>query len=63
MKNEKLVHARKSKVLTQPELAKRLGLSITGYWRKENGYRSFSEQEIKKICEILEVEPTDIFFN
>lgn len=63
MRNEKLIYARKSKVLTQEELAKKIGLSITGYWRKENGYRSFTEQEIQKICEVLEVKPADIFFN
>lgn len=63
MKNDKLVYARKSKVLSQDALAKKIGISITAYWKKENGHRLFTEPEMKKICEVLEVEPTDIFFN
>lgn len=62
-KNLKLEQVRKSKGVTQQALANELNLSVTGYWRKENGRRSFNESEIKKICEFLKVKPTHIFFN
>lgn len=61
--NFKLKEARSIKGLTQGELANKIGLSLYGYQRKENGEGQFTEKEMKQICEILELEVTDIFFN
>lgn len=61
--NWKLKEARSERDLTQEELANIIGLSLYGYQRKENGEGQFTEREMKKICEVLEKEVTDIFFN
>ena len=61
--NYKLKEARGRKGLTQIQLAEAIGLSTIGYSRKENGIRKFTEEEIKNICQVLEMEVTDIFFN
>ena len=61
--NYKLKEARHRRGFSQERLAKAIGLSMFGYLRKENGTRNFTEKEIKKICEVLDYEITDIFFN
>lgn len=61
--NFKLRGARAEKGYTQEKLAKAIGLSRFGYIQKEKGINNFTEMEIKKICEVLEKEVTDIFFN
>lgn len=36
--------------MTQVEMAKKAGINIATYNRKENGIRQFNESEIKKIA-------------
>lgn len=62
MPNKELKKARIDKEITQSEISKRLKMNIATYNRKENGSTEFTESEIKKVCEILEVQPQDIFF-
>lgn len=50
---------------TQSKLARYLGLSTQGYYRKEKGYQDFTQTEIKKIIEKYNLKPEevmDIFF-
>jgi transcriptional regulator with XRE-family HTH domain len=42
---------------TQLEMARKLGLSATGYNHKENGKRQFTLEEFVTICKILETDP------
>lgn len=62
MPNKELKKARIDKEITQAEISKCLGMNIATYNRKENGAREFTESEIKRVCEILGVQPQDIFF-
>lgn len=48
--------------LKQSDIAKQLNISITTYNRKENGLRDFKESEIRRICEIFNKKPDEIFF-
>lgn len=48
---------------TQEEMAKMLNTDQSSYSRKENGKRSFTWDEIKKIKEILDVTYEDILDN
>lgn len=61
--NFKLRGARAEKGMSQAKLAEAIGLSRYGYFQKEKGINSFTEIEMKKICQVLEKEVTDIFFN
>lgn len=62
MPNKELKKARIDKGLTQVEISKLAGMNIATYNRKENGIREFTESEIKKIAEILEVDIKKVFF-
>lgn len=42
-------------------MAQKLGLSMNGYWAKENGVRKTSIQEALKIAKILDVDVNAIF--
>jgi len=61
--NRKLKGARVEKGYSQDRLAEALGMPVVTYRTKENGISVFTEMEIKKICELLEKDVTDIFFN
>ena len=43
--------------MTQLDMAKRLGMSVTAYNLKESGKRQFSLDEFILICEILDTDP------
>ncbi len=45
---------------TQLEMAKKLGLSATGYNQKENGKRQFTLEEFILICKILGTNPESL---
>jgi len=45
---------------TQREMARKLGLSATGYNHKENGKRQFTLEEFILICKILEANPDSL---
>lgn len=57
----KLKGARVEKGLTQEAMAERIGISTYSYLMKENGKRDFTLTEMKKICEILDKELSEIF--
>ena len=59
--NYKLKGARVEKGLTQEDIAKMIGISTYSYLMKENGKRDFTLTEMKKICEILDKELSEIF--
>jgi len=60
--NLKLKVLRLEHNLKQADMAKLLKISETTYNRKENGITEFTESEIKKICEIFNKKPEEIFF-
>ena len=60
--NIRLKLARIERELTQQQLADAIGMTQKGYSLRENGKIAFREEEIAKICEVLEMEVTDIFF-
>lgn len=45
------------KGLTQAELAKKLGLSVTSYNQKELGHIQFRLDEFIHICHVLDTDP------
>lgn len=60
-RHSKLKGIRVEKGLTQEDMAKRIGISTYSYLMKENGKRDFTLTEMKKICEILGTELSEIF--
>ncbi|MGI6435500.1 MAG: helix-turn-helix transcriptional regulator [Syntrophomonadaceae bacterium] len=46
--------------LTQLQMARKLGLSATGYNHKENGKRQFTLEEFISICKILGADPDSL---
>lgn len=46
--------------LTQIQMARKLGLSATGYNHKENGKRQFTLEEFVLICKILGANPDSL---
>lgn len=44
------------KGLTQMDLARRMGLSWTGFWYKVTGKNSFTVDEVRKIRDILNLD-------
>jgi putative transcriptional regulator len=60
--NMRLKLARIERGLTQQQLADAIGKTQKDYSLRENGKIAFREDEISKICEVLEMEVTDIFF-
>lgn len=61
--NFRLKEARAEKNITQKELADAVGITVMTYNLKENGKRAFVEEEIAKICAVLEKSADEIFFN
>jgi putative transcriptional regulator len=60
-RHSKLKGARVEKGLTQEDMAEKIGISTYSYLMKENGKRDFTLTEMKKICEILNKELSEIF--
>jgi transcriptional regulator with XRE-family HTH domain len=61
MKKIKLIIMRKSKKITQLDMATYLKISQTQYYKRESGIVKISEQEWRKIAKLLEVSVDDIF--
>lgn len=61
MKKIKLIIMRKSKKITQLDMATYLKISQTQYYKRESGIVKISEQEWQKIAKLLEVSVDDIF--
>ena len=56
---EKMKEKRKS----IPDMCRMLGISRSAFYRKRNGISEFTQSEILKIVEFLELDsPMDIFF-
>ena len=56
----KLKHLREDRVISQRELARMAGLTHVTVWRLENGYTEAHAQTIRKLAEVLEVEPREL---
>ncbi|WP_294243163.1 helix-turn-helix transcriptional regulator [uncultured Chryseobacterium sp.] len=61
MKKIKLIIMRKSKKITQLDMATYLKISQTQYYKRESGVVKISEQEWQKIATLLDVSVDDIF--
>ncbi len=59
--NENLISLRKSKNLSQEEIADRLGVSRQAISKWENGQAMPETTNVLKLCEILEVTPNELF--
>jgi transcriptional regulator with XRE-family HTH domain len=57
---EKLKRLRVDRVLSQRELARRAGLTHATVWRLENGFRDARPRTIRRLAEVLGVEPKDL---
>ena len=53
--------ARKLKNLTQSDVAKRLGILQPAYARFESGKFQLSYEQIKELCDYLEITPDFLF--
>ena len=56
----KLKRLREDRVLSQRELARMAGLTHVTVWRLENGFTEAHAQTIRKLAEVLEVEPREL---
>ena len=63
MNRAKLKGLRVEKGFTQEKLANELNISVRSYLLKENGIREFTESEISKLGEVLNVHPSIFFAN
>ncbi len=61
--NYKLKALRMESGLKQEELARKSGIALTTYVRKENGITEFTVSECERIAQVLQENPVDIFFN
>lgn len=61
-KIEKLQIIRNDKNITYKNMAELLGVSKTYYWQIENGKRRLTYEFAKKIANILNLKPDDIFY-
>ena len=58
-----LVYEMKKKQISTEELCRRLNISTTSFYRKCNGITEFTQSEIQKIIDVLNLEsPVPIFF-
>lgn len=57
----KLKGKRVEKGLTQPEIAKLIGMATSTYNMKENGIREFSMSECIELMKVLDCKFEDIF--
>ena len=46
----------------QIDLAQKIGMPVSTYIRKENGYAEFTVSEVQKICSIFNKTAEEIFF-
>jgi transcriptional regulator with XRE-family HTH domain len=56
----KLKRLREDQVLSQRELARKAGLTQMTVWRLENGFEHAHPQTIRKIADVLGVEPREL---
>ncbi len=58
---EKIRMLRLSKGYSQEYIASRIGIETVNYGRIERGQAKLTVERLLKICEILEVSPSDLF--
>ena len=56
----KLRGQKKKKFATQEEFAIALGMSTVALSSKLNGHTFFTQPQIKKACELLSIEPSEV---
>jgi transcriptional regulator with XRE-family HTH domain len=56
----KMKALRQERVLSQRELARMAGLTQMTVWRLENGYRDAHPGTIRKLAQVLGVEPKEL---
>ena len=56
----KLLGRMREKGITQEKLAEMIGISGVTMSKKLNGKSEWTQVEINKVCEILEIDPADI---
>jgi len=61
MKKEKLIQIRKQKKISQANIATFLKISQTQYQKRESGKIKISDEEWKRMAQLLEVEVEEIF--
>ncbi|SDM08511.1 helix-turn-helix transcriptional regulator [Chryseobacterium taihuense] len=61
MKKEKLIQTRKTKKISQADMAIFLKISQTQYQKREAGKIKISDEEWKRMAQLLEVEVEEIF--
>lgn len=52
--------ARARRGMTQADVARKMGVSVTAYTLKENGKRIFTLPNIQKLAQFLNLEPVEI---
>ena len=57
---QKLKRLREDRVLSQRELAREAGLAQGTVWRIENGFSDVHPSTIRKLAEVLGVEPREL---
>ena len=64
MNTARLEYEMKLRGVTRSDLCKDLGMSRSAFYRKCNGISEFTQSEIQKIVDVLELDtPVGIFFN
>lgn len=54
----------KRRGMTIQEVCKHIGMSLSTYYRKVRGTSEFTQSEIQKLLDLLEIDdPTPIFFS
>ena len=61
MKKEKLIQIRKQKKISQSDIATFLKISQTQYQKRESGKIKISDEEWKRMAQLLEVDVEEIF--
>ena len=61
-KRKKLIEIRIKNNYTYDDMAKKLGMSKSNYWKIENGYRNIYYETAKQISKIFSLKPDDLFY-
>ncbi len=61
MKKQKIINIRKGKKISQTDIATYLKISQTQYQKRESGKIIISNEEWKRIAQLLEVEVDEIY--
>ena len=64
MNAELLLEKIKEKGMSIGDICKRLDMSRSAFYRKIKGITEFTQSEIARICELLDLDsPVDVFFS